>query len=132
MNVAAVCQPQESSVMRSAGIAWLAILGCASLAAAAPPAVMPLGDSITYGRGSGVDIAGGYRSPLYSAVFGIGDYVDLVGSATGTERQQLGASDFTPPRELDWSSLRLISRFVPTDSEALRRWQRARHRHSPS
>ena len=83
MNVAAVCQPQESSVMRSAGIAWLAILGCASLAAAAPPAVMPLGDSITYGRGSGVDIAGGYRSPLYSAVFGIGDYVDLVGSATG-------------------------------------------------
>jgi autotransporter-associated beta strand protein len=83
MNVAAVCRPQESSVMRSAGIAWLVLLGCASIAAAAPPAVMPLGDSITYGRGSGVDIAGGYRSPLYSAVFGIGDYVDLVGSATG-------------------------------------------------
>lgn len=69
--------------MRWAGIAWLVLLGCASIAAAAPPAVMPLGDSITYGRGSGVDIAGGYRSPLYSAVFGIGDYVDLVGSATG-------------------------------------------------
>lgn len=69
--------------MRSAGIAWLAILAWASITVAAPPAVMPLGDSITYGRGSGVDIAGGYRSPLYSAVFGIGDYVDLVGSATG-------------------------------------------------
>jgi autotransporter-associated beta strand protein len=69
--------------MRSAIAAWLAILSCASIAAAAPPAIMPLGDSITYGRGSGVDIAGGYRSPLYSAVFGIGDYVDLVGSATG-------------------------------------------------
>jgi len=52
-------------------------------AAAAPPAVMPLGDSITYGRGNGVDIPGGYRGPLFSAIFGVGDYVDFVGAASG-------------------------------------------------
>lgn len=81
--------------MRSAAVAWLVLLGCASVVAAAPPAVMPLGDSITYGRGDGGDIAGGYRSPLYSAVFGIGDYVDLVGSATGNPTALLTTSGET-------------------------------------
>ena len=71
--------------MRRGLAATIVAAWCIAMAAAAadPPAVMPLGDSITYGRGNGTDIAGGYRSPLFTAVFNLGDYLDLIGSATG-------------------------------------------------
>ena len=69
-------------------------LGCMA-AQAAPPTVMPLGDSITYGRGNAVDIPGGYRSPLSTGVFATGDYVDLIGSATGNPTAALTSAGET-------------------------------------
>lgn len=73
-------------------VAW--ILAPAG-APAGPPAVMPLGDSITFGRGNGADIPGGYRSPLFTGVFNLGDYLDLVGSATGNPTATLTSAGET-------------------------------------
>jgi autotransporter-associated beta strand protein len=81
--------------MRSIVAAWLTIFCCAAMAAATPPRVMPLGDSITFGRGDGVDILGGYRSPLFTGVFGLGDYLDLIGSATGNPSTTLTSAGET-------------------------------------
>ncbi|MFM8496102.1 MAG: autotransporter-associated beta strand repeat-containing protein, partial [Planctomycetia bacterium] len=76
----------------SFAVAWiLAPIG----APAGPPAVMPLGDSITFGRGDGADIPGGYRSALFTGVFNLGDYLDLVGSATGNPTATLTSAEET-------------------------------------
>jgi lysophospholipase L1-like esterase len=53
-----------------------------------PVAVMPLGDSITYGVGETADasLITGYREPLFQSLKGGGYYVDFVGDRTTGQR----------------------------------------------
>ena len=66
-----------------AGLLLMAGYGVAVCDAQTPPVrIMPLGDSLTLGNGSGTSVEGGYRNKLYSVLTTAGFNVDFVGTQT--------------------------------------------------
>jgi hypothetical protein len=75
-------ETRRSFGARLAGFFWLTILGFgpASMAAANPIRIMPLGDSITYGLSAPVTDPGGYRATLFRDLTAAGFDPYFVGS----------------------------------------------------
>jgi len=68
--------------------------GVADCAAQTPPVrIMPLGDSLTLGSGSGTLVEGGYRNNLYSLLTTAGFNVDFVGTQTDANNPGLPDRD---------------------------------------